>query len=541
MADIFDYVIIGAGSAGCVVARRLSDANVGRICVLEAGPADRNLFIHIPAGFIRTVNNPRINWLYETEPGDWTGGRRVSQPRGKTLGGSGSINGHIVNRGQASDFETWAQLGNRGWSYAEVLPYFKRLETRVGTGDDTYRGREGPLTVTDLDWQNPLIDGFIRSAESLGIPRNPDYNGASQSGVSVAQRAVDCGRRVSPARAFLHPARKTGRLDVRTECLVERLIFDGKRAVGCTYLQGGRRHEIRANREIILSAGVFNSPQILHRSGVGEPGHLAGLGIDTVHALPSVGQNLADHCYSTVTARVKNALSLNERTRGLPLAWEVLKYAVQRRGVLSLQPSLVYASWRSDPAIADDDIQISFTPGSYDVLRNMKLDREPGMTAAGWQHRPESTGFVRALSSDPNEPPEIQPNYLDTENDRRVLLASLRLCRAILTADPLAAYYGFEMTPGPDCQTDDEWLDYIQATCGTTYHPMGSCRMGRADDPGAVVDDQLRVHGLEGLRVVDASIMPRMISANLNIATLMIGEKASDMLLSRDPLPRIEF
>ncbi len=534
MGESFDYVIVGAGSAGCVLARRLAEA--GTVCVLEAGPPDRNPFIHIPAGFMRTAVDPGVNWLYSAEAGPWTGGRRIPQPRGKTLGGSGAINGHIVNRGQAADFDRWEERGNRGWSHADLLPYFKRLECRIGPGDDAWRGREGPLKVTDSDWPNPLVDAFIAGAAFLGIPRNPDYNGASQSGVAIAQRAVWKGRRISPAVAWLRPARATGRVKAVTGALVERLRFEGRRAVGAVWLRGGVRHETFARREVILAAGAFNSPQLLHRSGVGPPQHLAAIGVAVVHPLAGVGENLRDHCYAPVVARVKGAPTLNRRSRGLPLVAEILRYAVARKGVLTLPPSLVYLSWRSRPAVENDDVQIVFSPGSYDPAGKMGLDRLPGMTAGVWQHRPESSGHVRARSRDPRCPPEIQPNYLVAENDRRVLLAGLRLARAIMRAPPLAPYYDFELYPGIACQSDSEWLAAIAARCGTAYHPMGSCRMGPATDRMAVVSDRLQVHGLEGLRVVDASIMPTIPSANLNAATLAIAEKAADVILGRAPV-----
>lgn len=535
VGESFDYLIVGAGSAGCVLARRLAEA--GTVCVLEAGPPDRNPFIHIPAGFLKTAAAPGVNWLYSAEPGPWTGGRRIAQPRGRTLGGSGSINGHIVNRGQAADFDLWARRGNRGWSYAELLPYFKRLECRIGAGDDTYRGRGGPLKVTDCDWPNPLVDAFIEGAASLGIPRNPDYNGASQSGVAIAQGAIWKGRRISPAVAWLRPALATGRVKAVTGALVDRLLFDGRRAVGAVWLRGGARRRTFARREVILAAGAFNSPQLLHRSGVGPARHLAAIGVGVAHPLAGVGENLRDHCYAPVIARTRDAPTLNRRTRGLALLAEIARYAVAGKGVLTLPPSLVYLSWRSRPSVADDDVQITFAPGSYDPQGKARLDRLPAMTAGVWQHRPESSGHVRARSPDPRVPPEIQPNYLVAENDRRVLLAGLRLARAILRQPPLAPYYDFELHPGIDCQSDDQWLAAVGARCGTTYHPMGSCRMGPQSDPMAVVSDQLKVHGLERLRVVDASIMPTMPSANLNAATLAIAEKAADMILGKPPLP----
>ena len=541
VSETFDYLIIGAGSAGCVVANRLTQAGGVTVCVLEAGPRDTNPFIHIPAGFMKTVVDPSVNWLYESEPGEGTAGRRIAQPRGKTLGGSGSINGHVYNRGQSLDYDTWAQSGNRGWGYRDVLPYFKRSERRMGAGDERFRGRDGPLTVTDLDWSHPLIDAFIEGAVSLGIPRNPDYNGATQVGVGRTQRSIFGGRRMSPARAFLHPARKRRNLDVRTGMHVERILFDGRRATGVRCLRGGRSLDLRAERGVVLCAGAFNSPQILHRSGVGPPEVLAELGVPVVHALPGVGENLRDHCYVPLVSRVKGVDTINERARGLRFAREILRYAIDRGGLLSLQPTLVYVTWHSDEAARNNDIQVTFTPASYGETYESGLDREPGMTCGGWSHRTESRGYVRASSADPFAPPVIQPNYLADEIDRRGVLAALRLARRILRSGPLSPYYDGEKVPGEDVTGDDELLAYCRESCSSCYHPMGTCRMGPRDDPGAVVDAELRVHGLEGLRVVDASVMPTMTSGNLNAPTLMIAEKASDMILGRSPLPPAEL
>ena len=537
--DTFDYVIVGAGSAGSVLANRLSEDPATAVCVLEAGPADWHPYIHIPAGFIKTFYDTRINWCYSQEPTDGTAGRRIFSPRGKTLGGSSSINGHIYNRGQRSDFNTWAQLGNRGWGYADVLPYFKRLERRVGAGDPAYRGRDGALTVTDINWSDPLCEAFIASAVSLGIPRNPDYNGAIQEGVSYAQRTIHNGRRVSAATAFLRPAVKRGNVAIRTRAHATEIVFEGKRAVGVRYLEGGRggqAREARARQEVILAGGAYNSPQLLQLSGVGPAPLLQSLGIPVRHALAGVGEHLQDHYAPRSVARVKNVKSINERARGLNLAAEAVKWALARRGILGLSPTLVYCFWHSGETAESSDLQLTFTPASYKEGEQGKLEDEPGMTVASWQQRPESRGFVRCRSADPFEAPIIQTNYLSAELDRRVAVAGMKLARRLLAAAPLAPYYDREDFPGPGVQSDDEFLDAATRRGQTTFHPGCTCRMGPASDPGAVVDDQLRVHGLEGLRVVDASIMPRMISANLNASTLMIADKASDMIRKR-PAP----
>ena len=534
--DTFDYVIVGAGSAGSVLANRLSAVAGTSVCLLEAGGRDWHPYIHIPAGFIKTFYDGRVNWNYSMEPGDWTGGRRIHAPRGKTLGGSSSINGHIYNRGQDADFDTWAQRGNRGWSYAQVLPYFRRMERRVGVGDDTYRGREGELLVTDIDWRHPLCDAFIEGAVQHGIPRNPDYNGATQEGIAYAQRTIYKGRRVSAARMFLHPAMKRTNLHVRTRAHATEILLEGRHAVGIRFRVGGRGgslREVRARREVILCGGTYNSPQLLQLSGIGPPPLLASLGIELRHALPGVGENLRDHYAPRFVARVKNVDTINELARGTKLAGQVVKWVFTRKGILSLSPTLVYCFWHSNEATKTSDLQMTFTPASYLEGVQGQLEREPGMTVASWQQRPESAGSVRAQSADPFDAPIIQPNYLEQEYDRRVLLSGMRLARKLLASKPLEPYYLREDFPGPHVQSDDELLDAAKARGTTTFHPAGTCRMGPATDPGAVVDDELRVHGLDGLRVVDASIMPTMLSANLNAATLMIAEKASDMILGK--------
>ncbi|MFZ5734072.1 MAG: GMC family oxidoreductase [Pseudomonadota bacterium] len=536
--DTFDYVIVGAGSAGCVLANRLSDDAGTSVCVLEAGPRDWHPYIHLPAGFIKTFYNTSINWGYSQEPGPWTGGRQIYAPRGKTLGGSSSINGHIYNRGQHQDFDTWAQLGNRGWGYADVLPYFKRLERRIGDGDATYRGRDGGLTVTDLDWSDPLCDAFIAGAVSLGIPRNPDYNGSTQEGVAYAQRTIHNGRRVSSATAFLRPAMKRGNVHVRTHAHATQVVFAGKRAIGVRYAKGGRGGasvEVRARKEVILSGGAYNSPQLLQLSGVGSPELLQSLGIEVRHALSGVGEGLQDHYAPRSVARVKNIKTVNERARGFNLAIEAMKWAAMRRGILSLSPTMVYCFWHSGETTESSDLQLTFTPASYKEGVQGQLEDEPGMTVAAWQQRPESRGYVRCRSADPFEAPIIQTNYLVEEIDRRVVVAGMRLARRLLASAPLAPYYEREDFPGPDVQTDDEFLAAATQRGTTTFHPGCTCRMGSADSKWAVVDDQLRVHGLQNLRVIDASIMPRMISANLNASTMMIADKASDLIRGRSP------
>jgi len=534
--DRFDYVIVGAGSAGCVLANRLSEDAAVSICVLEAGPSDWHPYIHLPAGFIKTFHMKSINWAYQQEVGPYTGGRSIYAPRGKTLGGSSSINGHIFNRGQRQDFDTWAQIGNRGWSYSDVLPYFKRIERRIGEGDDAYRGRNGPLTVTTMDWRDPLCEAFMAGAMSLGIPRNPDYNGAIQEGVSYAQRTIKNGLRVSAATAFLHPARRRPNVHVRTHAHATNIVLEGKRAVGVRYLRGGRGGspvEVRAAREVILCGGTYNSPQLLQLSGIGSPELLRSHGIEVRHALPGVGEGLQDHYAPRSVARVKNIKTINELRQGWHLWVEALKWATTRRGLLSLSPTMVYCFWHSGESAESSDLQLTFTPASYKEGVQGQLEDQPGMTVASWQQRPESRGYVRIRSADPFDAPIIQTNYLTAEVDRRVVVAGMKLARRLLKSEPLSPYYDYEDFPGEGVRSDDELLVAATQRGTTTFHPGCTCRMGPADSTWAVVDDQLRVHGLQALRVIDASIMPRMISANLNASTLMIADKASDLIRGR--------
>ncbi len=542
MADSFDYVIIGAGSAGCILANRLTADGKHTVCILEAGPPDWNPYLHIPAGFIKTLTNPNVNWLYEAEPSHWTGGRAIGVPRGKTLGGSSSINGHIYNRGQRMDFDGWSQRGNQGWGYADALPYFRRCERRIGGEDDEFRGREGNLQVTDLNYSHPLCEAFMEGAGEIDIPRNADYNGAKQEGISYVQRTAYRRRRVSTARAFLNPAKSRPNLTVRTNAHATCILLEGKRAVGVTYAKGGRGGkitEVRANREVILSGGTINSPQLLQLSGIGPGGLLQSLGIEMRHELAGVGENLRDHYAPRFTVRVKNAETINERARGLNMVGEAIKYVIGAKSIVNLSPSMVYGFWHSDPGARSNDLQFIFTPASYKEGVHGLLDDQPGFTVACWQHRPESTGWVRARTADPFDKPLIQPNYLADEEDRRVTICAMRLARQLINTAAMKPYFDFEVSPGDEVQSDAELLEAAREYGNTTFHVMGTCRMGPETDPTAVVDDQLRVRGLERLRVIDASIMPTMLSANLNAGTMMIAEKASDMVLGKPALEPI--
>jgi choline dehydrogenase len=538
-SDQFDYIVIGAGTAGSVVAGRLSESGKHTVCVLEAGPPDHNPFIHIPAGVMYTLQNSKINWMYKGSPSESLGGRSINQARGKTLGGSGAINGHIYNRGQRMDFDSWAQKGNQGWGYADILPYFKRSENKIGEGDPKFHGTGGPFTVTDVDEKNPLCDAFIDGAMSLGIPHNPDYNGHTQEGIAYAQRSVYKGRRVSPARAFMYPAMKSGKLEVITNAHIQKIEIKNKRATGVIYKRGkasGPIITLTANREVILCAGAISSPQILQLSGIGNAKHLNSIGVPLIHNLIGVGENFRDHYAVRSVARIQKLQTINEKVRGFNLVKEVTKYVLFKQGALALTPTLLYCFWKTNPSLEHSDIQLTFTPASYPAGVQSGLDQFPGATIACWQHRPESSGYIRAISANPFEYPEIQANYLAEEEDRRILLSALRLSRQIFQSKPFSPYVAEELWPGSTRQSDDELLDHARQTGNTAYHPMGTCRMGPIGQVNTVVNDQLKVHGIEGLRVADASIMPMMPSANLNAGSLMIGEKASDMILGKTPL-----
>ena len=535
-ADEFDYVIVGAGAAGSVLAHRLTEDPAVTVCVLEAGPPDRNPWIHIPAGFTKTLFDPSCTWQFKTEPTANTGGRAIATTQGRTLGGSSSINGMVYNRGQPADLDNWAQRGNRGWGYDDMLPYFRRTERRVGFGDPAKRGRQGGIPVTDMDWIHPVSEAFIAGAVAAGIPRNPDYNSGDQAGVGYFQRVIERGRRVSAARAFLRPARLRPNLEIRTNARARAVLFRGKRAVGVSFVraQGGPATEVRARREVILSAGTVNTARLLQISGVGPAGLLGGLGVPVVHELRGVGENFRDHYAVRCVAKARaGTVTLNELSRGPRLVAQVLRWAARRPSILATAPSQVHVFWKSWDGLDAPDLQCVFTPGSYQQGRTYILDGYPGMTAGVWPHRPESAGHVRARSTDPFIDPVIQPNYLADPGDRRVTLGGLRLIRRLLATPELAPYVDHETLPGPEVNTDDELLDFARANGSTCYHLIGTARMGPATDPGAVVGDALLVHGMQGLRVVDASIMPAMPSANTYATTLMIAERGADLIRGR--------
>ncbi len=538
-ADVFDYVVVGAGAAGCVLANRLTADGTTTVCLLEAGPRDHSIYLHIPGGFIKAVSNPRYAWQFKTEPGDGTAGRPISIPQGKTLGGSTAINGLNYNRGQRSDFDTWAQLGNRGWGYADVLPYFKRTERRIGKFDPRYRGGEGLLPITDCDWKHPLCEAFIEAAGSLGVPRNPDYNAAFQRGAGYYQRWIENGWRISAARAFLRPASRNKNLEVRTNAHAVAVKLQGKRAVGVQYKQGPGHpvREVGARREVILSAGAANTPKLLQLSGIGPGVLLADLGIPVLHELRGVGENLRDHYMVRLVVRVKNTETINDLSRGPRLLREIARWAFGGPSILAISPSVAYAFASTQGMSMLPDLQFVFTPGSYVRSVTGLLDKFPGMTLGFYQMRPESVGYVHARSADPFDDPIIQPNYLAAREDQQAAIDGVKMVRRFLAAPAFQPFYQREESPGASLTSDEDLLDFARSSGNTAYHLMGTCRMAPGDDPQAVVDEQLRVIGLEGLRVVDASIMPTMPSANTCAATFMISEKAADMILGRQLSP----
>ncbi|CUJ55432.1 GMC family oxidoreductase [Achromobacter kerstersii] len=530
-ADTFDYVIVGSGAAGSILANRLS-ADGATVCVLEAGPPDNSPFLHIPAGFIKAVFNKKYAWQFSSEGTAQTNGRRVPIPQGRTLGGSTSINGLVYNRGQAADFDHWASLGNPGWAYADVLPYFKSMERRVG-GDDRYRGRQGELPVTDIDWIHPLCEAFIAGAVEQGIPRNPDYNGAEQAGVGYFQRTISNGWRMSTAKCFLKPAMARKNLDVRTYAQATRVLFEGTRAVGVAYCHPAhpsRVRAVRASREVIVACGAINTPKLLQLSGIGPADLLRQHGIDVVRDLPGVGENLSDHYSVRIVARVKNSKTMNELVKGFSLAGQISRWMMKRPSIMALSPSLLHYFWKSTPELTAPDLQGVFTPASYKEGYVGVLDDFPGMTAGVWQHRPDSRGQVRIQSADPLQDPIILANYLADERDQVTLVRGIRLARRLLQSQALAPFSDGEALPGPLCESDSELLDFARRFGVSSYHVNGTARMGPADDKYAVVDAQLRVHGVQNLRVIDSSVMPSMPSANICAATMMIGNKAADLI-----------
>jgi choline dehydrogenase len=525
----FDYIVVGAGSAGSVLANRLSADPKYKVLVLEAG-RESHPWSRIPVGFAKLIENPAANWLYSSEPDEGTGQRRIPIPRGKLLGGSSSINGMVFVRGQSQDYDTWAQLGNRGWSYREVLPIFQDMESYQGDADSEYRGRNGPLKVTESNESGAIYDALIKAAGEVGINYTKDYNGARQDGIGMTQSTIRGGRRMSTAVCYLDPARGRANLMIQANALTECLLIEGKRCVGVRYMVDGQQREARANREVVVSAGSINSPQLLELSGIGQPELLKGVGIEVRHELKGVGENLRDHYSPRMKWTVPPSLGMtyNDKVRGLGYVWQALKYALTHKGLLGLPAAPIRAYIRTRAGLDAPDAAISWIP--FLIGENFQLAKNSGITAIMNILRSESTGSIHVSSKAPNTPPAIRFNFMSAQLDREVTLEAMRITRRIMIAPAMRGIATDEIAPGVNIQADDELLDWVKKNAETTYHPVGTCKMG--SDPMAVVDDQLRVRGMEGLRVADASIMPTLTSGNTNAPSIMIGEKASRMILA---------
>lgn len=524
----FDYIVVGAGSAGCVLANRLSADGRHSVLLLEAGPKDSNVWIHVPLGYGRLFKEKTVNWMYQTEPEPGLDGRTVFQPRGKVLGGSSSINGLLYVRGQHEDYDRWRQRGNNGWGYDDVLPYFKKAENQARGADD-FHGVGGPLPVSELSHADPLSAAFIEAAAETGIPKNADFNGATQEGAGYFQTTTRHGRRASTAVAYLRPAKSRANLHIETAALAQRILFEGRRAVAVEYRRDGTLRTARARKEILVCSGAYNSPQLLQLSGVGPAELLRRHGIDVVLDAAGVGNDLQDHLQVRVVMRCTQRITLNDVVNSpARKVLAGLRYAAFRTGPLSIAAGTSGAFFKTNPRLSTPDVQIHFLPFSTDKMGE-KLHSFSGFTASVCQLRPESRGSLRIRSADPAAPPEIRINYLATEVDRTTNVEGLKILRKILRAPALKPYVVDEVDPGAKVSTDEELLNYCRQRGSTIYHPTSTCRMG--SDPLAVVDQRLRVRGLEGLRVVDGSIMPDLVSGNTNAAIIMIAEKASDMIL----------
>lgn len=528
--DAYDFIVVGAGSAGCVLANRLSADPRHRVLLLEAGPEDRNPWIHIPVGYFRTMYS-KLSWGFQTEPDPGIAGRSIVWPRGKVLGGSSSINGLVYIRGQAEDFDHWRQLGNPGWSFADVLPYFRRAEDQE-RGEDAFHGTGGPLGVTNLRLQHPICEAFIAAAEAAGIPRNPDFNGATQEGAGYYQLTVRRGWRASTANEYLRPARRRNNLVVETDALATRVLLDGRRAIGVAFIKDGVEREVRARREVVLSGGAINSPHLLQLSGIGPGALLSEHGIPVRHDLPGVGACLQDHFQVRFVYRCPLPITFNDLARSpmakLGVAWEWL---TRSSGPMTIGAGQVGVFCRTRPELATPDVQFHIFPVSMDRPGGTFHDYS-GITSSVCQLRPESRGWIRLKSPDPRDHPAIMPNYLATPGDQRTIVDGMKVARRIAAQAPLKPYIAEETIPGPAHASDEDLLAIARRNGTTIFHPTSTCRMGPDGDALAVVDSELRVRGIDGLRVADAAVMPTVVSGNTNAACIMIGEKASDLILA---------
>lgn len=535
-----DYVIVGGGSAGCVLANRLSEDPKASVVLLEAGGEDWNPLIHIPAGYIKTMVNPAMNWMFTSQPDPRTGNRSIAVPRGKVLGGSSAINAMLYVRGQAEDYDLWAQKGNLGWSYEDVLPYFLKSEgcqiaSLLGPKAGAYHGSGGPLAVTEIRNTYPVLDQLMEAATGCGYPKNCDYNGSSQEGFGYYQVTQKHGMRFSAKKAYLQPVRRRNNLRVITRAFVTSLNFEADdssvpKVTGVTFVKNRQSHVVQAGREVILSAGAIQSPQLLELSGVGQKTRLSEMGIKVRQNLAGVGENFSDHYISRLSWRLNQNLSLNHTARGLPLVREIIRYIFTRRGTLSMPAGMLAGFVRSSSKLASPDIQYHIANASFANPAKRVFDRFPGLTIGPCQLRPLSRGTVHIKSGDPSTHPIIRPEYLSNTEDQRIHVEGMKIARTIMETDLMRRLVTEELTPGTALKSDDELLAYALETGVTLYHPVSTCRMGPDPDNGDVVDAKLRVHGVRGLRIADASIMPELISGNTNAPTMMIAEKASDII-----------
>ena len=535
----FDYIVVGAGSAGAVLANRLSESGEYNVLCLEAGVEGSDYFwSKIPIGMAKLIDRPAVNWCFSSEPDEGSGGRRIPVPRGKMLGGSSSINGMVFVRGQPQDYDHWAQLGNQGWSYTDVLPIFKSMETYEG-GSDEVRGREGLLQVTDTPPEiSPLHSKMIAAAEKIGIPYTKDYNGLSQEGIGITQVTINKGRRQSTAYCHLDPAKNRPNLTIVSGALAEKLILKNKECVGVVYNVGGVRHEAYASQEVVVSSGSINSPKLLELSGIGDPKILDEFNIDVKHELLGVGRNLRDHYSPRMRFEItEKDATFNDQGRGWKLGIQAIKYLFSGQGFFAMCAAPIRMYFKTREGLDAPDAAIAMTPFLYEsVDGKLEISKRKGVTLNINVLRSESVGSIHIQSSNPVTPPAIKFNFMSSPYDKDGTVAAMRKARELFATSPLASAVGEELAPGIQCQSDNDMVEWIKNNAETTYHPVGTCKMG--SDPLAVVNNELCVHGISGLRVADASIMPTLTSGNTNAPSIMIGEKCALMMLTKAKMER---